>query len=357
MKFVHIADIHFDMPFNLLSTRADLGEIRRVEQRKVFKKVIEYIKENKIPYLFITGDLYEQQYIKQSTIEYIDELFREIPNTKIYITPGNHDPYIIDSYYNKYNWSKNVYIFKSKIEKIETEDLNIYGYGFEDFYCYNSQIENIKIEDKEKINILLTHASLDGGYDEQRQYNTLSSSKLKQIGFDYIALGHIHKLNLSKENKNIIYPGSTVSLGFDELGQHGMIVGDINKEKINVEFIKLDDKEFCEEKLDISEINNIEELLEKINELKLDENNLYKLIFIGKRNFEIDIYKLYKLISIRNIIKIKNNTKLGYNLEKISEEKTLKGIFVKEMLEKMQKEEINPEIIEKAIEIGLEVLS
>ena len=42
MKFVHIADMHFDTPFRLLSDRADLGEIRRLDQRKAFKKMIEY---------------------------------------------------------------------------------------------------------------------------------------------------------------------------------------------------------------------------------------------------------------------------------------------------------------------------
>ena len=71
MKFVHIADIHFDTPFTLLSDRADLGEVRRLDQRKAFKKMIEYIKENEIPYLFIAGDLYDHEYVRQSTIEYI----------------------------------------------------------------------------------------------------------------------------------------------------------------------------------------------------------------------------------------------------------------------------------------------
>ena len=122
MKFVHIADIHFDMPFTLLSNRADLGEIRRIDQRKAFKKMIDYIKENNIPYLFIAGDLYEHEYIRESTIEYINNLFKEIPNTKIFITPGNHDPYLKNSYYNKYNWAENVKIFNSKIEKVETEE-------------------------------------------------------------------------------------------------------------------------------------------------------------------------------------------------------------------------------------------
>ena len=53
MKFVHIADMHFDSPFIALSDKWNLVEQRRLEQRKVFKKVIEYIEQNKIEYLFI----------------------------------------------------------------------------------------------------------------------------------------------------------------------------------------------------------------------------------------------------------------------------------------------------------------
>ena len=94
MKFVHIADLHIDSPFVNLSDKDNLGEIRRLDQRKAIKKVVEYIKENNIPYLFISGDLYEHKYIKKSTIQYINNLFKEIPNTAIFISPGNHDPYL-----------------------------------------------------------------------------------------------------------------------------------------------------------------------------------------------------------------------------------------------------------------------
>ncbi len=357
MKFVHIADMHFDTPFTLLSDRANLGEVRRLDQRKVFKKVIEYIKENKIPYLFIAGDLYDHEYVRQTTIEFINNYFKQIPNTKIYITPGNHDPYLKNSYYTKYNWNQNVKIFTSKIEKIEMEDFDLYGYGFEDFYLKESKIEEIYIENKEKLNILITHASLDGGYDDQRVYNTMSSSKLRKLGFDYVALGHIHKMNLTNENKNIIYPGSTISLGFDELGEHGMIVGNIEKGKLELEFIKLDDKEFKEIEIDITEINEPEELLEKIEGLELKEKDLYKIILIGNRNFEINTYKLYKQIETKNIIKLKDRTKIGYDLNKIANNSTLKGIFASEMLNKLEDKNIDKETIEKAIEIGIEALS
>ena len=354
MKFVHIADTHFDMPFTLLSNRADMGEIRRIDQRKAFKKMIDYINENNIPYLFISGDLYEQEYIRESTIEYINKLFDEIPNTKVFITPGNHDPFIKNSYYNKYNWAKNVKIFNSKIEKIEEEDANIYGFGFDDFYCYDSGIDNFEIDQKEKINILIIHSSLAGVRDDEKNYNVISEKIFKEKGFDYIALGHIHKRKMDNE---IVYPGSTISLGFDELGEHGMIVGEIEKGNINLQFVPLDEKEFVEEKIDISDINVLEELIEKINNKEIMENKLYKIILVGQRNFEIDKYKLYKNIENKNIIKIKDETNIKIDLNEIANDYTLKGLFAKEILNEMKDENIDKELLDKVTEIGMEILS
>ena len=187
------------------------------------------------------------------------------------------------------------------------------------------------------------------------QYNPMSMAMLKQKGFNYIALGHIHKNNYEKYG-NIIYPGSTISLGFDEIGDHGMVIGEINKTENKLEFIKLDETEFVEEELNCTEINSEEELIEKLNEIKIEENKLYKIILIGKRNFEINIYNLYKYNLDEKIIKIKNKTKPNYNLEKISKENTLRGLFVKEILEEIKNKNYDDEIIEQALEIGMEIL-
>ena len=65
-----------------------------------------------------------------------------------------------------------------------------------------------------------------------------------------------------------------------------------------------------------------------------------------------------KYIENERIIKIKNHTKIAYDLEKMANENTLKGLFIKEMLEKLKQDlsEEEKEMIEKAIEIGLETL-
>lgn len=357
MKFVHIADMHFDTPFITLSGKTDLCKLRRIEQKETLKKITEYINENKIPYLFISGDLYEHKYIRESTIEYINNLFRTIPNTKIFISPGNHDPYLKNSYYNNFPWNENVHIFNSELEKIELNEVNIYGYGFDDFYLGRVNLEDIKLEDKNKLNILIIHGTLDGSEAIENTYNPISKKLLEQIGFDYVALGHIHKTNYNtSNNQKIIYPGSTISLGFDELGDHGMIVGDIEKDKLNLKYIKMDPKIFVEKEMDISEINSDEELIEKINSLEIEENTFYKINLIGTRNFEININEINKLNDNKNILKIKNKTKIEYDIENISKETTLKGMFAKEILEEIKNNSLEKEFFNEVFEIGLEIL-
>lgn len=172
------------------------------------------------------------------------------------------------------------------------------------------------------------------------------------MGFDYIALGHIHK---PYHQLPIAYPGSTISLGFDELGSHGMLVGNIdNTKKLELTFIPMDPKEFKEEEIVVNDILSKEELIETIHQKDWNENYYYKIILTGKRNFEIEPLQIIKYITQQNIIKIKDNTTLKQDLEKLANENSLRGIFVKNLLAKQTEE--NKEKIQKAIEIGLEAM-
>ena len=185
------------------------------------------------------------------------------------------------------------------------------------------------------------------------QYNQINESKIKKVGFDYIALGHIHK-QMIKEN--IVYPGSTISFGFDELGEHGMLDVDLSKKTLNINFIKLDDKEFVEEEMDISTINSEEELIEKILEIKIDENKLYKIKLIGNKNIEINKNKILKIINKKNILKIKDCTQINFDIEKIIQENNLKSYFIKELNKLKQENNYTDEEINQAMEIGLNML-
>lgn len=138
-----------------------------------------------------------------------------------------------------------------------------------------------------------------------------------------------------------------------------MIVGDLNKSEIKLKFIPLAEIEFKLKEIEITNIFSKEELIEQINELIFEEKELIEIVLIGKRNFEINLYELYKLISNSKVIKIKDKTKINYDLRLLSNENTLRGLFAQKMLDKLQDESLTEEYkrkIEKAIEIGLEAL-
>ena len=150
-----------------------------------------------------------------------------------------------------------------------------------------------------------------------------------------------------------MYPGSTISFGFDELGEHGMIVGEIKNRELTTRFVKLDDRLFTKCELSVDNIFSKEELVEMINSLQLEENKMYELVLVGNREFEINSREILKLIVQQNILKIKDNTKLKFDLEKIAGENSLRGIFVRKMIEKYETGSYTEKQIEKAIEIGL----
>lgn len=250
-------------------------------------------------------------------------------------------------------WNGNVYIFNSEIQKYEFEEVDIYGFGFEDFYCADSRVEEIQIENKEKLNILVTHGSLNASQTLDMQYNPINASKIKKQGFDYIALGHIHKQIIEE---NIVYPGSPISFGFDELGEHGMLDVELSKNKMEINFVRLDEREYIEKELDISEIYSEEELIEKIENIKTEENKLYKIILIGNKNIEININKILKIINQKNILKIKDKTKVAFDIEKIEKENNIKSYYLQEIKKIKEEQEYTEEEIKQAIEIGLRIL-
>lgn len=134
-----------------------------------------------------------------------------------------------------------------------------------------------------------------------------------------------------------------------------MILGEIDEKtkELSVKFMPVDEKEFEEREIDVSDIFSGEELIEIINRIYFPENRYIKIVLVGNRRMEIDTLKILKFISIPNIIKVKDKTKLEINLNEIAKQNNLKGIFIKTLLEKMEKEPENREKIEKAIEIGI----
>ena len=264
-------------------------------------------------------------------------MFKEIIDTRVLIVPGNHDPLLVNSFYNNYNWSDNVKIFSENIEKVKFGEFCIYGFGFEKYELYDSDkiLNNIQL-DANKVNILISH----GDVYNNSKYNYISDNNLKK--FDYVFLGHIHK-------RDEYYPGSLISLGFDEPGEHGFLYGEIfDKNNIDKKIVPVDDKKFIIRNFDISEIYSKEDLIEKINEND-SENKFYEINLIGEKNVDTNISM--KLIN-KSIIKIKDNSAIRV---KESSDNSMNGIYFKLLKNKYELNEISEDEYREAYQVGLEL--
>lgn len=325
MKFIHIADVHFDMPLISLKGNREFIKKRRIEQKQAFRDVIQLAKKENVDCLFISGDLFEQKFVEKGTIEYIISNFQLIPNVNIFISPGNHDPYIKDSPYETYEWPENVTVFKSDYGMISLDDCDIYGVGFENYEEDFDVVKNIKIEDESKVNILVTHGTLNGA---MHKYHDIKERDLSK--FDYVALGHIHDKKI--DDSNIIYPGSLISCGFDEPGEHGFVKGEITKDKCEIEFVSTNCKEYKRIELDISNIPNFSEAIEKMD----FDDSYYRIILKGTKNFNVDelIDNINELG--KNICEIRDKTIFPYDFEGIMKQENLKGVFTRKMINEME---------------------
>ena len=352
MNFIHIADLHLD---GKAKTSGGDSEKRRQEILNAFVKMIDYIKNKNINYLFIAGDLYEHKYIRDTTIEILIEQFKRIPNTNIFITPGNHDPYVVNSVYDRFDFPENVHIFK-EMEIFETKDANIFGVGFIDFFPRKSaNYSSIKPIKNGKKNILIAHtdiSSLDNEYDKEIY-------KLTKKGFDYVAMGHIHMGNYDK-NSNILYSGSFAKYNFKsaKYDKAGAIYGEFTQYGLKTELIQFDNTKYIEYVLDITNIRSVASLILDLNHLNFKSNEIVRIILEGEKNFDVNKKYIMENINNSNIVQIVDNTSLKLEYKKIKEEVSLIGIYLKNadnLIEglkekrKYAKDEIEKEEIDKKI--------
>ena len=125
--------------------------------------------------------------------------------------------------------------------------------------------------------------------------------------------------------------------------------------KVKIEHINLDPIKYETLYMNISGISSKEELITRINYMEIDKNNFYKVVLKGKKDFLINEKYILDNIQWNNILRIEDETQREIDIEEISKENTLRGIFVKKILEKIEKETdtAEKEKLENAIELVL----
>ena len=350
VRFIHTADIHIGMRFEDASFKGHLSAVRRREIKDTFHRIVKRAGETRAHLLLIAGDLFEDGYISVGELKEIKAAFSDIPDTRVIIVPGNHDPYIKDSMYELADFGSNVHVVKDPYEKIAFDDLNtdIYALGWDRPYIENDDLIDITISDRSRKNILLVHGDI---YSRNTRYRPLDMASIQQKGFDYTALGHIHRHDFL--TPDIVYPGSPEPLDFGETGPHGIIEGEISKEGTKAVFIPFSSRNFHVSKLWLEPEMTKKDILDAARRLG-DGKHLYRLIFEGSydRDVDFDIQEITKeLEDDFYYLEILDHAVPELDIERIYEENRTN--IIGGFIEEMRRKNINDPVIREAFQTGL----
>ena len=90
--------------------------------------------------------------------------------------------------------------------------------------------------------------------------------------------------------------------------------------------------------------------------VKTDKKRNYKIILEGYKNIEIDLNKIQKMVLSENILKVKDFSKVKYDIKELANQNNLKGVFINRILQKEEERLCTKEEAEQAIEIFINAL-
>ncbi|EJG07252.1 metallophosphoesterase [Methanofollis liminatans DSM 4140] len=229
LTFIHTADLHLGSP--LTGIRAmDESMAEKLIQASycAFDRIVDLAIRDEVDFVLIAGDLYDSQ--RQQIYEQL-KLLHALERLNghgimVYIVCGNHDPH--SAWSRSIRWPGNVHIMADDrpevvfFEKDGEKKAAIVGVS----YPRSSVLENLATTFPEKesgwpFTIGLLHATL-GSTSEHVSYAPCSEENLTATGYDYWALGHIHKPAIVRQaDPTIVYPGIPQGRDIGESGPRG----------------------------------------------------------------------------------------------------------------------------------------
>ncbi len=223
MKILHTADWHLDAPLQ--------GQVEELKHAlaSVPGQVLEILRREDCQLVLLSGDLFDGAYTPH-TYQQLYDVFKAMA-VPVFITPGNHDYCGPNSPWIKELWPENVHIFKSQqVESVALPELDcrVYGAGFGSMDC-PALLEGFRADCQEKYAIGIFHGDTT---QMASPYNPITAQQVQMSNLDYLALGHIHKADSFVAGKTLCaWPGCPVGRGYDEQGEKGVYIVDLDAPK------------------------------------------------------------------------------------------------------------------------------
>lgn len=362
MKVVICADIHLDGTFQETRKNPERLSLRHADRRQSFSKMISRVRETQAHLLLIAGDLFDANKVTEETISFLKEEFSQIPDTYVFISPGNNDPATFFSPYLKEQWPENVYIFTGDLEAVELsisetqEAVRIYGAGFRGQHTPSPLLKEDQLPalDPNYVNILLMH----GAMEESTTCNPLSEDLLNRCGFDFCALGHQHNGSgvVALSNTFYAYPGTLESRNFRESG--GILVGTISRKAQDLAAETVSTRQYVTANVDITNMHTHDEILDAIRTQFPESQHLYRITLTGVPHplLKLSLRSLQSSLSAYFYLQLRACLTVSTENARPLQTGLLEDYFLNEAAKTSASGEIDAEVLRLSVQYGLAAL-
>ncbi len=236
MRFLHTGDLHLGKTVNDFSMISD--------QRYILEQITDMVKKEAVQALVIAGDVYDRAIPPSEAVTLLDDFLTQLVKlgVSVLLISGNHDSPERVSFAEEILKEKGVYIagvYKEGLKKVAFFD----EYGEVTFVLMpfikpaavgartnGEAVEKMLAAEEKKEEgrrVLVSHFFVtDCGREPELSdgETTIHVGGLDNVeaslfdGFDYVALGHIHKPQRIGE-KQVYYAGAPLAYSFSEAGR------------------------------------------------------------------------------------------------------------------------------------------
>lgn len=243
-RFLHAADIHVDSPLRGLSGQeGSAAERVRTATREALDQLVEFAIEEEVDFLVIAGDLYDGDWRDYNTgLFFVRQMGRlRSVHIPVYLIHGNHDA--ASQITKQLELPENVHVFGSRNPetfRLGELDVALHGQSFHQREVRDNLVLGYPDPVYGAFNIGVLHTAL-GGMDDHGNYAPCSRDDLVNKGYDYWALGHVHRAQVLHKRPHIVFSGNLQGRHVRETGAKGVYLVTVeDSEIIELEFVPCD---------------------------------------------------------------------------------------------------------------------
>lgn len=361
MKIIHCADLHLDSKMSANLDKESAKE-RKGEILHTFGRMVEYAAQNQVAAILIAGDMFDTKNISATTKNTVLHHISSHPEINFYYLKGNHDN---DNFLSGLEEiPENLKLFGSQWTAYEEAQGRVQIWGLELSAENAESAYHMLVTDAEKFNIVMLHGQeVKSAVKDKAEIIQLKA--LRNKGIDYLALGHIHTYKKEKldARAEYCYAGCLEGRGFDECGEHGFVMLDIEEKsgRYTHTFVPFAQRKLYTVNVDVTGCETTAEMVEKsetsLQETGCENSSLVKIVLKGMLDVECEkdiTYFQSRFKSHFYFVKVYDETMLKIDINDYLLDESLKGEYVRQVMADASISEEDKKVI---IRYGLQALA